>query len=384
MGKTFEKSGRVAAFDSAFTGEELTWENIDSLSDKEFADKRSKAMNFYNYYLDTKTLKQQTLVWMKENGYSRKDISHVKRVPDHVPSTTCGKLCRAMMMGMPTQFGDLQHNDDVWVRQQIAYALSYSATKIQTTTNKNSAPTLTPQQRLENKINKLIISTLDAMIDDQFVDEEKTKIAVPNLYRDLKYNKIPNNGLKFVDAWIEKVKEEYLHALNGSDEYAKESFSYLSKPALKNRIKALENLETQVDKYRSEIGKTKKTRKKKAQDPVKVVKNLKYEVENKDFNIKSISPVKILDARKVYLFNSKYRKLTYLESDALLEVKGSTIKNFNVEKSYTMTLRKPEEALDILTTKTEKQIEKYINGLTTKKVDAKGRVNDKTIILRKF
>ena len=84
------------------------------------------------------------------------------------------------------------------------------------------------------------------------------------------------------------------------------------------------------------------------------------------------------------MFNEKYRKLTVLtQADKNgLTVKGSTILNFDTVQSYSMTLRKPKEILAAIATKTERQISNLLSKLTTKKTEAKGRVNNNTLIVK--
>jgi len=47
-----------------------------------------------------------------------------------------------------------------------------------------------------------------------------------------------------------------------------------------------------------------------------------------------------------------------------------------------LKIRKPEEILPIIVSKTERQITNVLKKLTTKKTSANGRVNDNTIILK--
>jgi hypothetical protein len=63
-------------------------------------------------------------------------------------------------------------------------------------------------------------------------------------------------------------------------------------------------------------------------------------------------------------------------------VSGTSIKNFDETTSFALTLRKPEDYLPIIAARTEKQIEKALNELKTKRKSANGRINQDTILIR--
>lgn len=64
------------------------------------------------------------------------------------------------------------------------------------------------------------------------------------------------------------------------------------------------------------------------------------------------------------------------------EVKGTSIKNIDVEQSKSVRLRKPELFLPIVLSKTVKQISNEWGKLTTKSSVPNGRINKDTILLR--
>jgi len=63
-------------------------------------------------------------------------------------------------------------------------------------------------------------------------------------------------------------------------------------------------------------------------------------------------------------------------------VKGTSIKGFDEKLSYSMSLRKPSDVISAIVTKTDKQRDKIIDALTTKRKEANGRINDQTLILK--
>ena len=100
--------------------------------------------------------------------------------------------------------------------------------------------------------------------------------------------------------------------------------------------------------------------------------------------MQSCDPTRIVGAQKFFMFNTKYRKMTVFTSLGRdgFTVQGSTLKGFDESQSYSLTLRKPKEILPILSAKTERQIDKELSKLTTKRKPANGRINKDTILIR--
>jgi hypothetical protein len=111
---------------------------------------------------------------------------------------------------------------------------------------------------------------------------------------------------------------------------------------------------------------------------------MNYLKSSPDYGVASVNPIKVVGSVKVYLFNEKYRKLTVLSTTSLsgLSVKGTTIRDYDEKNSFSMKIRKPEEILPIIVSKTDRQIANALKKLTTKKTSANGRVNDNTLILK--
>ena len=63
-------------------------------------------------------------------------------------------------------------------------------------------------------------------------------------------------------------------------------------------------------------------------------------------------------------------------------VKGTTIQNFDKDMSRQIKLRKPEEFISIVMSKTHLQINKEWNTLSTKSSVPNGRINGDIILLR--
>ena len=88
----------------------------------------------------------------------------------------------------------------------------------------------------------------------------------------------------------------------------------------------------------------------------------------------------------MYIYNRKNRKLIEYVTTATagFEIAGTSIKNFDSKISRQATLRKPDEILPMILNKTEKQIEKVWDSITTKINSPNGRVNADCLLMRVF
>jgi hypothetical protein len=102
----------------------------------------------------------------------------------------------------------------------------------------------------------------------------------------------------------------------------------------------------------------------------------------------SISPLDILDATELWVYNTKTRKLgKYVVDDmygsgAKLGVKGTSIVGFNESQSVQKTLRKPAEQLAELKRAGKVVLRKFMDEIKTTQTKLNGRINDQTILIK--
>ena len=398
--RIFDRYGRVAAVDHKYTGEEPKWDGCESWPIEKFMKERSRMFNFYNYYCSAKDLFDDLLKWMPTNGYTKQQVKLIKSEGERCANITCLKLARAMNNGMiPTRDDvmeyieskpglscDEAHDDVAFLKAEIDSILRRSQASIQAQASLNTEDSdvkiLSPLQRLSNKVNKTIISELEIMIDDKGWAENQTSVDSINLIQLLKANSIPVKGLKEIYSWLEVYRESLQNALDKTDEFDIEGWSFLPKPGIRSRLKAIQAMITQLDKYSSSNKKVRKVRNKKVKSASLQVKKLKYKESDDDFGIQSVSPLNIPGSRMVLVFNTKTRKLGVYESDNPISVKGTSLKEWNEEKSFSLTIRKPDDIIPILLKKSEKVFTKAIDDLKTKRGKVNGRINKDTILLR--
>lgn len=240
--------------------------------------------------------------------------------------------------------------------------------------------TLSPLQRLQRKINATIMRDL-LDLEDQWIEGEK---ATLDLYNQFKKYGLSNSATIPVRDVIEGWLLDYEDALHARCDQAVEGYSHLKKPELKHRVKSCQDMLLDLDRIKSAAKATRKTRVKQPQAADKQVRNVKYKTEDANFKLTSINPVQIIGKIRLYTFNTKSRILTeYLtQSVGGFEISGTSIKNIDKVNSRQIKLRKPDEFLPIVQSKTVKQIDGEWKKLTTKGSVPNGRLNADTILVR--
>lgn len=377
--KKFLKSGMVASPDFKFTGDEPTWHNCPK---EKYEDKLGKCLNFYNYYLDRDDYIPIIQEYMKNNSYSDVDIACIPHVPkSSFIFNITGKLCRCYNMGMP----EFSTNREC-VKNNIGFILSdaKSEMSIKKPAVKDDSGPKKPNVHtiMTKKVQSSVLCELEEMLDNW--TDSKAKIKKMPIASILRGENIPVSFIGPVVNWLERHKSDYIDAYEKRCPDMVEGFSYLSMPQLRNRIKAIDDMLNEIVLYKSSKKAARKPRIKKAKTADKQVARLNYLNESKEYCMQSCDPTRIVGAQTFFMFNTKYRKVTVFKSSSRdgFTVQGSTLKGFDESKSYSLTLRKPKEILPILSAKTERQIDKELSKIKTKRKPANGRINKDTLLIR--
>lgn len=240
--------------------------------------------------------------------------------------------------------------------------------------------TLSPQQRLLQKINNTIMIDIDDL-EDKWIAGEKASIDVYGLFRK---HGLSGSATLPVRQTIEGWLLDYEDAYHKRCKDAVEGYSHLKRPELNRRIKECKAMLDDLDRIKSVAKATRKVRIAKPQSIDKQVAKVKYRKDDKEFKIASVNPALVIGKHKLYVFNVKYRRLTeYVTHDPKgFIIKGTTIQNFDKATSRTLTLRKPMDILPKATTCTPRQLTKLLDEIKTKPSVPNGRLNEDTVLLR--
>ena len=379
--RKFLKNGLVAATESKWTGEEPTWHDVDTWTDEKKKKTFGRALNFYNYYLNTDDYFPIIEEYVKsiDRPNSNTTLKMIRKAPKCIEIVSCGKLARMMNMGMPKYHNDVDYGVEV---DNYLRKIS-TLVPVERNTTKAAKKKVSVYDIMQERIREGVLVRMDEMLDEWILNTT-TKVFKINVGSLLKSVNAPISSLGTVVGWINKQRDELIEARDKINPDSVEGYSYLKKPAIKKRIALLEEMLNDVEIYKSTKKAARKPRVKKQKSADKLVAKMNYLKSSPDYGVASVNPIKVVGSIKVYLFNEKYRKLTVLSTTSLsgLSVKGTTIRDYDEKNSFSMKIRKPEEILPIIVSKTDRQIANALKKLTTKKTSANGRVNDNTLILK--
>ena len=240
---------------------------------------------------------------------------------------------------------------------------------------------ISPAERLKMKIDDTIMQDINNL-EDEWIDNLETEIDIYKLFKEYDLKGI---SAEIVSKRINRWLVDYSDAYNKTDEEMVEAYSHLTRKELKRRVDVCKKMIADLDKLKAVRRASKAPRTAKTKSGDKQVAKLNYKQNDSEYKLESINPIMIVGANKLYTFNTSTRKLSvYLNNTTDgFEVSGSTLRNFSVENSYTITLRKPDDVINIiLSKKTSTVIQKALDELKTKRSPANGRINIDTILLK--
>ncbi len=245
---------------------------------------------------------------------------------------------------------------------------------------KSNIITISPQEKLVNKINNTIMQEL-LELEDKWIDGDEATI---NIYDRFKYHGLTNTAISHVKPMIEGWLLDYEDAYHKRCDQAVEGYSHLKRSTLNQRIKICTAMLEDLERIRSATKASRNVKIKRPKSVDKQVAKVQYKKEDNDFKIVSINPIQIPTKTRLYAFNTKNKMvIEYVtESPNGFEISGSTIKNISTGLSRTVCLRKPLDFLPIVLQKTPKQINDAWETIKTKTKVPNSRINKDTILLR--
>jgi len=160
-------------------------------------------------------------------------------------------------------------------------------------------------------------------------------------------------------------------------------YEYLGKRKLGAYRKFLQKIVDDAETYSSTQRKPRKPRRKKVRSASQLVAKLKFKLMDNDLRVSSIAPENIVASELLYIYDTKYKKLTRLiaENNTSFTVRGTTILSIDVVKSETKILRKPQEFLAKFMGGGKLAKRRAFDELRTKSTEANGRMNEHKLIL---
>ena len=372
------RAQRIAFADEKYTGPEPEWEADAADWDNERFDNRlRKSFYYYNYYYSQKDCKKYVVEWLQKNSKLTSDeVRAFNRAGDRLlPMTVCS-LIMAHRQGMPFRGRHIEFILDS-VQDVINKAEPEELAVIASPEQVAYRPTI--QDRLNEKTSE-IIGELEGHYDE--ADQNIKSTFKP--YDFLVANNVVQSQLGKYEELYTRRRAELELAQSRTDEQVKEGYSHYKAADFKRMIGWINDLLTAIEQYRGVKKATKKARVKKAPSKEKQVAKLKYAKEEKTLKIVSINPADIIGSAELWVYNFKTRKLgKYVAAGyQTLGIKGTTITGFDVDKSTSKTLRKPEEKLKEFAKAGKIQLRKFLDDIKATETKLNGRISTDIVLLR--
>ena len=230
---------------------------------------------------------------------------------------------------------------------------------------------------------------LEGLFDEYITSGAGSKHTLRPIDEVAKKNVMPQHISLLTDVWKKKLNE-IEEVLKGTDAQLVQGYQHLTKTQLKNIVKFIELVISDLNSYISVKKAAKAPRARKAVPVEKQVAKLKYLKTFKDtankLDLMSISPIKLHGASEAWVYDTAKRKLHHYVADdysKTFTVKGSTLLGFDSAQSEVKTLRKPAEQIkEVMGSKPAAR--KYFKDIKAVSTTPNGRFNDAMIILKAF
>jgi hypothetical protein len=301
---------------------------------------------------------------MKKN-YTKSDIAFIRKLPKWKISKTLGSVARILSNG-----NELPEKNVEYFKNNVR-DLIQAGKQVVDEVEEAPKPVIDIQARVRDKAN-IIITNLEEEID--LVMDGKDF----SMYNFCQAKELNPQILNIVSDYYRPQWDE----IRSNDEQVKEAFGKRQKFWLN----FWNNFFADIERYlnNKKVVKVRKPREKKVKSAVDLVKSLKYQKEEPSLKIVSVHPAEIIGCQQLWVYNTKYRKLTqYLAvGPAGIQVKGTTLTGWDVESSTSKTLRKPEESLTGLLSVGKVGLRSFMSNIKTAESKPNGRLNQECILLR--
>ena len=365
------------------------WDDCEKMDAQQFLRHWHNAMNYYRLEFSGKDLKPAVLKWMTSVECTAEDIAAFKRTKDNRVNVTMGAIASCLLRGMPAVRADFNSGRDTaaWLRSVIVETIEAGKndkddSEVVEVKPVGVQPSI--QDRVREAAYKMTEEIEDA-IDGFQTDPESFDPKAFKMLNLLKGKEVKAAHARIIKTFYSRDLAELEELASGKgDEQLREAYSHRSKKQIKNLIAFYQEIMMACDMLAQEAKVNRAPRKTKAVPKEKLIAKLKFKKTDEPLKLVSINPVDIIGASELWIFNIKTRKLgKYVATEFnTLNVKGTTITNFDEFKSVQKTIRKPEEKLKEFKAAGKVQLRKFLDDINATDTKMNGRINEETILLK--
>jgi hypothetical protein len=344
-----------------------------------------RSFTWYNRFYGKKEAKELMSQYLEFNNRTQ-DAKVMRRVDDKEFLLTLCWLARMNLRGL-----ELNEHETLTLENEVQRLLkTIHKPEVKEASNTGAPvvdiPTRPNIQDILREKARDAAGELEGVFDD-FIQNGKASERTMDVVA--RFNVMPQHISLIADAW-KKKQTEFAEVQEGNDKLLTEGYSHLSKIQIRNIIKYIESVLSDLNAYISVKKASKAPRARKAVPVEKIVAKLKYLKTFKDtaskLDLVSISPIKLHGASEAWVYDTAKRKLHHYIADEYSKaftVKGSTLLGFDTAQSEVKTLRKPAEQLkEVMGSKPAAR--KYFKDIKAVATTPNGRFNEHMIILKAF
>ena len=228
---------------------------------------------------------------------------------------------------------------------------------------------------------------------EEWYDKNDEGTEIPDMVAWMREQNVPqqfvNQIAEVFTPRIEELEEAILlrKKKNRSDieDQLVEGYAHITKEKHKLTSEFYSKLTGALETYGAVKKAVRKARVKQAPSKEKMVKKVKYCIQDVGLNLVSINPVDIIGAQMLWVYNVRTRKIgKYVAADdaGQLNIKGSAIVGFDYKKSVAKTLRKPTEQLKDFASAGKIALRTFLEDIKAVPVEMNGRLNVETVLLK--
>lgn len=377
--------------DEKYTGAEPVWTGCERWSNERFRKEKHRAFYYYNYHNTAKDLIPNVIKWMEKNGYTKEAVRAYKEVPDWETTSTVSSLATMLLNGMPAQHSDEDQNSVEWIKVKIDEIVAKGKVLLTEKKKEEKKTANTYQPTIQERVKDAafgITDDIETWLDGFITDPAKFNPKGFNVINHFKSKEINQAHARVIRDYYAPQAEEFNLAVSATkkEDQVLEGYRCYTKQQLKNKLAAIEEIVAACNMF---LQQAKVNRKPKAKKPVakeKLVSKLKYKLNDERYKLVSIKPEDAVNCLELWVFNAKTRKLgCYVASDmAALSIKGTTVINFNENKSVAKTVRKPEELLKEVKSLPKTKMRKMYEGINSIETKLNGRINADILLLKSY
>lgn len=331
-----------------------------------------KSFNWYNQERERKDARDFIKAYVKAN-YSKDLLSYFNTLPDSRVNMTYGWAARILTLGgslSPKHLGAFQ----TYMKELLTPAAGVVIEDIE----EEAVSKKGVRENTEGKAREYI-GELEGRLDDYLSSGKEFDLGI-----DLKSKTVPMPYCSYIKSWLDLTLSQYIFVYETDDPDYKEGYSNIGKRKLTGMISLLGQWVEDLNKYAQFKKANRKPRIKKVKPPSVQAAKVKYKKEDTELGVKSIHPSEIVGAEQVWIYNTKYKRLAAYRCDSSqgIQIKGTTLQNYDPDMSDHKSLRKPKEVLKSVLSAGKIQLRRIFEDLTTKDMPLNGRINEECIIVR--